>query len=184
MDDQARRARDAWLAYRCQLGEPEGFALLIDEMERPLYYYVLKLLGSDEAVLDVLQEVWLKVFRTIRHIRHPEALRTWLYRIARGTALNHVRDERAWVGREEALGEGEESEMAGTEPKLEDALAVHHALDRLDRAHREVLVLLFVEGLTVEEIAGVLQCPPGTVKSRVHHAKSKLRHLLGGGPHA
>jgi RNA polymerase sigma-70 factor (ECF subfamily) len=180
MDDEGRRARDAWIAYRCQLGEPAGFELLLAEMERPLYYYILKLLGDEDAALDVLQDVWIKVFRGIGSLRVPEALRTWLYRIARGTALNRVRDDASRASVEEML---DETLDAATEPAFgrDDVLALHAGLDRLYQRHREVLVLLFLEGLSVEEIGQVVGCPPGTVKSRIHHAKRALRRLLEGG---
>ena len=183
MEQDARRARDAWIAYRCQLGESEGFELLVAEMERPLFYYVLKLLGNEDAALDVLQEVWIKVFRTIRALRAPEALRTWLYRVARGTALNRVRDESARVSAEEAFDEAGEEVSSGLGFRPDDVLDVHAGLDRLDRRHREVLVLLFLEGLTVDEIARVVGVPPGTVKSRIHHAKRALGALLEGPGH-
>lgn len=184
MENEARRARDAWIACRCRLGEAEAFETLVSEMQRPLFYYVLKLLGNDEdAALDVLQEVWVKVFRGIRGLRAPEALRAWLYRVARGTALNRVRGNAARSDAEEPLGDAPDgaTDAADEGPGIgpDQAFEVHEALDRLDRRHREVLVLLFLEGLTVDEIASVVAVPPGTVKSRVYHAKKALRALLG-----
>ncbi len=181
MSDAARRARDAWIAYRCQLGEAEGFETLVGEMECPLFYYVMKLLGNEDAALDVLQEVWIKVFRTIGALRAPEALRTWLYRVARGTALNYIRDDSARA--EETIDEPDAIEQRDFTFRPDAALDVHAGLDRLDRRHREVLVLLFVEGLTVDEIASVVGVPPGTVKSRIHHAKKALAALLEGHGH-
>jgi RNA polymerase sigma-70 factor (ECF subfamily) len=184
MEHDARRARDAWMACRCQLGEPGAFEILVAEMERPLFYFVLKLLGDEDAALDVLQEVWFKVFRTIGGLRAPEALRAWLYRVARGTALNRVRDAASRSDSEEPLGdgddEGRDAATAGAGFGPDQVIEVHRALDRLDRRHREVLVLLFLEGLTVAEIAAIVGAPPGTVKSRVHHAKKALRALLEG----
>jgi RNA polymerase sigma-70 factor, ECF subfamily len=182
MENEARRARDAWIACRCKLGEPEAFETLVSEMQRPLFYYVVKLLGNDDAALDVLQEVWVKVFRGIRGLRVPEALRAWLYLVARGTALNRVRDDAARSDAEEPLGDpadAAEGEAEGPGFGPDEAFEVHEALDRLDRRHREVLVLLFLEGLSVDEIASVVGVPPGTVKSRVYHAKRALRALLG-----
>jgi RNA polymerase sigma-70 factor, ECF subfamily len=182
MEDEARRARDAWIACRCQLGEPEAFETLVSEMQRPLFYYVVKLLGNDDAALDVLQEIWVKAFRGIHALRVPEALRAWLYRVARGTALNRVRHDAARFDAEEPLGDAQDAafDEAGKEPGVgpDQAFEVHEALDRLDRRHREVLVLLFLEGLSVDEIATVVGIPPGTVKSRVYHAKKALRALL------
>lgn len=181
MEDEARRARDAWLACRCQLGEPGAFETLVSEMERPLFYYILKLVGDEDAALDVLQEVWVKVFRGIRALRVPEALRTWLYRVARGTALNRARDDDA-RSQEETIGDAgdeafdAEADRAGIAP--EQVFEVHDALDRLATRDREVLVLLFLEGLRVDEIASVVGIPAGTVKSRIHHAKKALREML------
>jgi RNA polymerase sigma-70 factor (ECF subfamily) len=185
MDDEARRARDAWIACRCQLGEPEGFEILVTEMQRPLFYYVLKLLGDEDVALDVLQEVWIKVFRGIRALRAPEALRAWLYRVARGTALNRVRDDDARAEAEEPLDDRRDSAGDVEDPTglgSHEAVEIHEALDRLDRPRREVLVLLFLEGLSVDEIAAVVGVPAGTVKSRVYHAKEALRELLGSRP--
>jgi RNA polymerase sigma-70 factor (ECF subfamily) len=152
-------------------------------MQRPLFYYIVKLLGNEDAALDVLQEVWLKVFRSIRGLRVPEALRAWLYRVARGTALNRVRDDAARCDAEEPLGDGPDGAIDGAaeNPGIgpDQAFEVHEALNRLERRHREVLVLLFLEGLSVDEIASVVGIPAGTVKSRVYHAKKALRAVLG-----
>jgi len=183
MEHDARRARDAWIACRCQLGEPGAFEMLVAEMERPLFYFVLKLLGNEDAALDVLQEVWFKVFRTIGKLRAPEALRAWLYKVARGTALNRVREATSRSDCEEPLGDAPDAAFDGAGEGLgvgpDQAFEVHEALDRLDRRHREVLVLLFLEGLSVDEIAAVVAVPPGTVKSRIYHAKRALRALMG-----
>ena len=66
MQSAARLARDEWLALACQRGRPEAFEELIREMERPLLYYITKLLRDDQRALDVLQEIWLRVFRSIQ----------------------------------------------------------------------------------------------------------------------
>jgi hypothetical protein len=92
MQSAPRLARDEWLALGCQRGRPEAFAELIREMERPLLYYVTKLLRDDERALDVLQEIWLRAFRSIHRLENPRRLRPWLYRIAHGLAV----DRRKW----------------------------------------------------------------------------------------
>src|SRR5882724_1078441 len=79
MNANLQQARDEWIALRCQLGEPEAFADLIQEMERPLLYFVRKLVNNEDKALDVLQEVWLKAFRTIRRLENPQSVRAWLY---------------------------------------------------------------------------------------------------------
>jgi RNA polymerase sigma-70 factor (ECF subfamily) len=150
-------------------------------MERPLLYYVTKLLRNPEQALDVLQEVWIRAFRSIRRLEDPRRLRPWLYRIAHGLAVDHVRNDisRARVERVRA-----HSPDVGIEEafRAEDAAAIHHALDDLDAQHREVLILHFLEDLPLAEVAAVIGCPEGTVKSRIHYAKRALREaLLRGG---
>jgi RNA polymerase sigma-70 factor (ECF subfamily) len=178
MAEAARRAREEWLVLRCQLGEPEAFAELVREMERPLLYYAMKLLKDEDKAFDVLQEVWLRVLRQIRRLREPRSLRTWLYRIAHSLIVDRIRKDvsRANIEQERA----ESCAEAEPEPSFrdEDAAAIHCALDQIDARHREVLVLHFLEDLSVAEVAAIIGCPEGTVKSRIHHAKNALKSAL------
>jgi RNA polymerase sigma-70 factor (ECF subfamily) len=179
MDTHARRTRDEWLALRCRLGEPGAFAELVREMERPLLYYAAKLLADEDAAFDVLQEVWLAAFRGVRRLNDPRTVRPWLYRITRGRAIDRVRRDRS-RGRAERARAESTPEGAGGEPSfgVEDARAVHRALDRIDLRHREVLVLHFLDDLSVADIAAVIGEPAGTVKSRIHYAKRALKGAL------
>jgi RNA polymerase sigma-70 factor (ECF subfamily) len=179
MTASTQQTRDELLALRCQTGAAGAFAELVREMERPLLYFVAKVAG-EPAALDVLQDVWLKAFRTIDRLAEPKRLRPWLYRLARGLAIDRVRKTRA-----DALRESEharELEGAGAEPTFDadDAAAIHRALDALPLPLREVLVLHFLEELPLAEVAAVVGCPEGTVKSRLHAAKRALRAVLGG----
>src|SRR5437588_861033 len=93
MESAARLARDEWLALRCQLGRPEAFEDLVREMERPLLYYLTKLLRDEGRALDVLQDVRLQAFRSIRRLKDLRRLRPWLYRIAHGLVVDRIRHE-------------------------------------------------------------------------------------------
>jgi RNA polymerase sigma-70 factor, ECF subfamily len=181
MDTSAQRTRDAWLALRCQMGEGEAFRELVAEMERPLLYFATKLLRDEDGALDVLQKTWLRAFRSIRELDEPQQLRAWLYRIVRGLAVDAIR-KRASVQRLEQEYAEEQSD-AGDEPAFdqEDAAAVHRALDELAPRLREVLLLHFLEDLPIAEVAEIVGCPAGTVKSRLHHGKRLLRTLLSKG---
>lgn len=181
MEPAARRARDEWLALRCQLGERAAFEEMVREFEQPLLYYTAKLVGDQNQAFDVLQEVWLKAFRQIKRLSQPASLRTWLYRLAHGMAIDRIRQDRS-RRRVEQL-KAETLEEAADEPTFgpHDVAAVHRALDELELAHREVLVLQFIEDMSIGEIASVLGCPPGTVKSRLHYAKRALRAALDRG---
>jgi RNA polymerase sigma-70 factor (ECF subfamily) len=173
------RVQYEWLALRCQSGEPGAFEDLIAVMERPLLYYAMSLTGSQDSALDVLQDVWLKVFRGIRKLKDPGALRPWLYSIAHGIAVDRIRRnyarEKAEETHTEDFDEAQEPSFVGV-----DAEAVHQALGQLGVKHREVLVLHFLEDLSITEIASVVDCSEGTVKSRIHYAKHAMKRILEG----
>jgi RNA polymerase sigma-70 factor (ECF subfamily) len=175
--DTANRTRDEWLALRCQAGETGAFDDLVAVMERPLLYYAAKLLGDHEIALDVLQEVWVRVFRNIRRLKDPGSLRPWLYRLAHGIAVDRIRTSAA---RERAEDEHADLFEEADEPsfKGEDADAIHAALDRLELKHREALTLHFLEDFSIAEIAAVVGCPEGTVKSRIYHGKKQMKEIL------
>lgn len=174
------RTQDEWIALRCQAGEQSGFEDLVAVMERPLFYYATKLTGNAEAALDVLQDVWIQVFRTVARLKDPSSLRPWLYRITHGVAVDRIRRH---VSREQA----EEAHVAGredaSEPSFtaEHAAAIHVALDELGPKHREVLVLHFLEDFSLAQIATITGCSEGTVKSRMYYAKRAMKQILSGG---
>ena len=173
--DAIEQARQRTLILRCQLGSRAAFEELYLAHNRPLGYYLRRMLGRDD-VSDVQQEVWLAVLRKIGGLRTPEAFIVWFYQIARTKALKWTDDRRALT----ALGDEADPVDAGQEPEAEfspeDAAWVHAGLARLKPAHREVLVLRFLEGLSYDQIAAVVGCSTGTVRSRLHYAKAAL-HL-------
>jgi len=175
--DTAGRLQDEWLALRCQSGEPDAFADLVHTMERPLLYYAAKLLGNEERAADALQDVWIRAFRGIRRLKDPGSLRPWLYRIAYGVSIDRIRRDTSRERAEDVHG-GQFEEAAELTFGNEDAAAVHWALDELELRHREVLALHFIEDFSVAEIAAVVGCPEGTIKSRIYHAKRAIKEIL------
>jgi len=178
-ENQNRTAYE-WLALRCQSGDAGAFEDLVAVMERPLLYYAASLTGNPDSGLDVLQDVWIKVFRGIRKLKDPGSLRSWLYSITHGIAVDRIRKnysrEQAEKAQLEDFREAEEPSFAD-----EDAAAIHKALGEIGIKHREVLVLHFLEDLSVTEIAEVVGCFEGTVKSRIHYAKRAMKEALSGG---
>jgi RNA polymerase sigma-70 factor (ECF subfamily) len=177
--DSRERTQYEWLALRCQSGEAGAFEDLIAVMERPLLYYAASLTGNPDSALDVLQEVWIRVLRGIRKLKDPGSLRSWLYSITHGIAVDRIRKnysrEQAELVQAEDLQEAEEPSFAN-----EDAAAIHQALGEIGLKHREVLVLHFLEDLSMAEIATVVGCSEGTVKSRIHYAKLAMKEILSG----
>jgi RNA polymerase sigma factor (sigma-70 family) len=174
--DPIEAARQRTLILRCQLGSRPALEELYLSYNQPLGYYLRRLLNCDDSA-DVEQEVWLAVIRRIGRLRAPEAFVVWVYQIARSKAINRLAERSALM----SLGE-EDLEIPADEPEAEftpdDAAAVHGALAQLNTAHREVLVLRFMENLSYEQIAEVIGCKVGSVRSRLHHAKLALRNQL------
>jgi len=178
--DNENSAQYEWMALRCQAGEAGAFEDLIAVMERPLLYYAASLTGNSDSALDVLQDVWIKVFRGIHKLKNPGSLRSWLYSITHGIAVDRIRKN---YYREQAEKIQLEEFVEAEEPSFaeEDAAAVHAALGQIGLLHREALVLHFLEDLSLAEIAEVVGCSEGTVKSRIHYAKQAMKKILGGG---
>ena len=170
------------LVIRCRRGDAAGFRELVEYWERPLLYYIRRLIGTGGVEWDVLQEVWLRVFRGISSLREPRSLPVWLYRIARRAAMRHLREQYADPAMHIAAPDLDAIET-DIDQRLcfspEDATQIHRALTELPLAFREVLTLHFLEEMPVQQVAEVVGIPAGTVKSRLYHAKRALRDLLG-----
>jgi RNA polymerase sigma-70 factor (ECF subfamily) len=178
--ENENRTQYEWIALRCQSGELDAFEDLIAVMERPLLCYAMTLTGNADSALDILQDVWLKVFRGIRKLKDPGALRPWLYSIVHGIGVDRIRGN----SRREAAERSQFDEFVeAEEPSFanEDAAEIHRALSEISLPHREVLVLHFLEDLSLAEIAEVVGCSEGTVKSRMHYAKRAMKEVLSGG---
>lgn len=179
MVSRVNRIRSELLALRFRQGDDGAFEELIALWEKPLFYYVRRLTRVEEDAWDVVQEVWLRVFRKLGQLRNVESLSAWLYRIARNVAYNHCRANPEWETVSEADVETVEMESGvNTDFSAEDAQAVHSGLDLLPLAQREVLTLFFLEEFTLQEISSITGAAVGTVKSRLHYGKRALRDII------
>lgn len=177
MTDQTEQIYERLLVIRCQTGDEAALAELMARYSPRVRYFVRKLLGSLDGADDVLQDVWLDVYRQVIKLAEPAAFRAWLYRIARDRAFGMLRRHRRY---EQLTAEAEPvDESPDDDFTSEDAARIHAALDQLPPDQREVLVLRFLEEMSYDEIARVAGCQPGTVRSRIHYGKRALRRLLG-----
>jgi len=173
-----RQLRDELLVLRCQLGEPAACDELIRRWEARLLYYLRRLTPHEADAWDALQRTWLAVFRDVRRLEEPRALRAWLYRVARNQAASHLRHERSHRSRVDEEADPDAVAEPDWTPAVDEAERVHAALALLSPPHREVVALHFLERMPLDEIAEITGAPVGTVKSRLHYAKSALRNLL------
>ncbi len=193
------RTEDAALVAALKAGSEEAFGVLIAQYSQPLYSLIARSLQDPADAADITQEVFIKVFRSIRSFNGDASLRTWLYRIA----LHEASNQRRWwtrhkrqeltidspVGAAEADDAGEVLCMAATlmagegspydhAAQAEMKARVEACLRKLPEAFRTVVVLREMEGFCYEEIAEILKVPVGTVKSRLMRGRAALKEIL------
>jgi RNA polymerase sigma-70 factor (ECF subfamily) len=177
MPDDKQMLESALLVTRWQRGDRTAFEGLVKLWEQPLFYYLRRLANSEADAWELLQETWLKILRSLKTLRDPMALPSFLYTTARNTAINRLRGTK-YAEQLDALDNEDKSQTTDEANALDDAEQVHHALDQLPILQREALTLFFLQDLTLEEMSRVLGVPLGTVKSRVHYAKVAIRKIL------
>jgi RNA polymerase sigma-70 factor (ECF subfamily) len=165
---------DELLVIRCQLGEREAFAELVRARHTMVSTYVRRMLGPAE-VDDVTQEVWFAVLRGLPRLRQPERFTPWLLTIARRAVANRLRAEYA---RPELLGSDAEQPAADQTEWVADRAAVAAGLAGLPAREREILILFYLQDLSVDTCAEICEVPVGTVKSRLSRARRLLRAEL------
>ncbi len=176
----------------CQ-GTERAYEVLLERFQQPVYNLALRLLNDSSDASDVVQEVFLKVFRNVTHFRSESSLKTWIYRIT----VNEAHNQRRWFFRHKRreVGLEEEPEQAksvvevlsdgGRSPfdyvfDQEKHRMIEAALDRINPTFREAVVLRDIADLSYDEIADVLQVSLGTVKSRILRGREALREELSG----
>jgi RNA polymerase sigma factor (sigma-70 family) len=174
--DARLQKEDEWLAVRCQLGERDAFDELIERYQQPLWQYVRRVVGTDDAAQEATQDVWLRVIRGIGRLRDPERLRAWIFGIARRALMDRLREHYArQVVVDSDLSEIPDSDWRSPE---EDLQTVERELARLPIIEREILTLFYLRELSLADVAGVLGIAVGTVKSRLFRARQMLRREL------
>jgi RNA polymerase sigma-70 factor (ECF subfamily) len=171
-----QRLEELFWVVEAQAGNTDAFIQLMSRYEKRLLYYLRRIVPEGDWALDLHQEVWLDAYRGLASLQAPEAFRVWIYRIAHHKAARFIRNEKLRERAAEVL-----TDPALQEPALEtplEAEVLHQALQRLDPPEREVLVLHYLRDLSTQELAAVLDCPTGTVKSRLYHARAALRRII------
>lgn len=187
------RAVDLELVRRVQRGDRIAFDLLVQKYQHRIAHLVGRYVRDPEEVEDVVQEAFIKAYRGLANFRGESAFYTWLYRIAINTAKNHlvsagrrVPDQGVDASEAEQYDSGTLLQETDTPERQvltnEIEAAVYGAIDSLPAELKEAITLRELEGLSYEEIAEVMDCPIGTVRSRIFRARetidNRLRPLL------
>ena len=165
------------LVSRCRAGERAAFEALFEIYQPRLKYYVRRLETNGDGTDDILQEVWLTIFRKMHLLKDSRSFGVWIYRIARNKTYDRFRGKPRFA----ALPQEEEIPVSIHDEPIfdaQDAERLHHALNQLKPHHREVLTLCFIEQMSYQSIAEVIECSIGTVRSRLFYAKQALREEM------
>lgn len=182
---------DSELVDRFKAGDTHAYSHIVRRYQDRVYSQCLRWLGDSSVAEEVAQDVFIALYRSLARFRGESSLSTWIYRVS----VNHCKNKRLYrnrrrMDRHEPL-EGRQRDDApqrqipaggrGTEARTERTQAerlVHDALQALSDEHRQVIVLRDIQDLDYHEIAEILDLPRGTVKSRLHRARTELAKVL------
>ncbi len=180
-----------WLG-KVKEGNMGAFNWLVRKYQRRIYAIIYNITSNKEDTADLTQEVFIKAFKSIDSFKGSSNFYTWLYRIALNTALSFVKKHRRtpvysledWDSVDDpkhiindivGVSDGNRRVLL---KELQEKL--NEALQKLSLSHRTVIILFEIEGMSHAEIAEVLKCSEGTVRSRLHYAKEQLKNFLSG----
>ena len=186
----SERDADLELVRRVQRGDKSAFELLVAKYQRRISRLLSRMIRDPADIEDVAQEAFIKAYRALPNFRGESAFYTWLYRIAINTAKNHF----AAQGRRAptvSTSEGDDQEEGESAIQISDAttpesvvqsrqvgMAVNRAIEQLPPDLRTAIVLRELEGLSYDEIAAAMNCPVGTVRSRIFRAREAISQEL------
>lgn len=188
---------DITLVQRVRQGDQRAFKLLVERYQRKVYGVALGMVKDKEEARDVAQEAFVKVYKYLEHFKGDASFYTWLYRITVNICIDVLRRKGSARGDEHvefdeavrmdiseanigALGTrlGTNPQKAALRKELADKITA--AIGQIPEAHRQILLLREVEGMSYEDLARTLDIPKGTVMSRLFHARLKMQKILSG----
>jgi RNA polymerase sigma-70 factor (ECF subfamily) len=187
----ANNGADKQLVERVQRGDKQAFDLLVLKYQHRIIKLVSRYIRDPSDAMDVAQDAFLKAYRALPNFRGESAFYTWLYRIAINTAKNYLVMQSRHLLETEVIPENEEGEQFEIESTLKEystpenmvltdeiQATIVAAIDDLPDDLRTAILLREVEGLSYEEIANVMGCPVGTVRSRIFRARESVDNRL------
>ena len=168
------------MVLRAQSGDGGALDELLKAVQEPLYRYVYSLVRERHLAEDVLQEVFIRIYRKLGWLREPRVFRAWAYQIASRETFRHLKRERSWA---EQVRDEEVLKTIPVLPAREEFAnelveQLPQLVAGLSPASRAVIVLYYLHELSLEETAAVLELPLGTVKSRLAYGLESLRQQL------
>ncbi|HEX3030181.1 MAG TPA: sigma-70 family RNA polymerase sigma factor [Clostridia bacterium] len=178
------------LLKKAKDGDVEAFESLVERYQKKVYNIALRITGNSEDAAEIAQEALIRVFRSLKNFKEESSFSTWIFRITTNLCLDEIRKRKnkqvVYINDEIKLDDGEvkiqiEDKSPGPEEKAqtnEVRRIVNDAIQSLSEEHRTIIVLRDIEGFSYEEIARIVKCPEGTVKSRINRARQSLKDIL------
>jgi RNA polymerase sigma-70 factor (ECF subfamily) len=176
---------EAELIAKSREGDRDSFSVLVERYQRRVVGVALAVVHNQEDALELAQETFVRAFQNLKSFESRSSFSTWLYRIAANLSIDFWRRESRYSVLRGDDAENELRRLPSASPdsfkaasQKELGARLKDALDQLSPEHRQVVILREVDGLSYDEISETLQCPRGTVMSRLHYARNKLREIL------
>lgn len=178
--DPKSRALEEYLVASAKLGDRRALSQLVDLRGPRLMAHAARLLGSADEAQDAVQEAWIDICRGLAQLQDVRAFPAWAHRIVTRRCANLIRRKQGARALRDQLQA--EVDLPALDPisEADEAQHVRHVIDRLPPDHRATLALFYLEEMGVAEVAIALDIPTGTVKSRLAHARAKLKEILKG----
>lgn len=181
--DKVEYISDSQLIISLQAGSLQALGVLYDRHRGLVFRTAIAITGDAEAAADLLQDVFLRLHRFSGHIDPRRPLEPWLYRMTTNLSYTWVKRRQRWLRPLEDVADwlaGARKDTPAYQAELDDSWRqVQQAVLSLPLSHRGVVVLYYVNDLSLQEIAEILDIPVGTVKSRLHYGRQALKQSLG-----
>ena len=161
---------DDLLVMQAQEGDRQAFETIVRRWQRRLWTHAYRLAGSSDAAWDITQEAWIAIVKGLRNLRDPAMFGLWAYRIVSNKSIDYLKSRPLKDAAPAAT-------LQFGRPPQEGTAILRQVLDRLEPDKKLILVLCYIEGLTLAELSFVLRVPEGTIKSRLHASRNAFKLL-------
>jgi RNA polymerase sigma-70 factor, ECF subfamily len=181
---------EKYLLHQSKNGDMAAFGQLIEGYQKKVFNIALRMLGNPDDASEVAQEVFIRVYKSVKNFKEESSFSTWIYRITTNTCLDELRKRKnkEHISLDEDIHheDGDMKRQVEDSRPTPDIIAeknelrkiVKLAINSLSEDHRIVIILRDIQDLSYEEIAKIVKCPEGTVKSRINRARSELKEIL------
>jgi RNA polymerase sigma-70 factor (ECF subfamily) len=172
--------KEVFLVLRSQSGDKQAFDELLKTIQAPLFRYIYRLVGEHALAEDILQEVFIIIYRKLMWLENPKLFRAWSYRIASRAAFKHLKKETRWSEqiRDDKVLETLPAESAKETYAAELTSEIPRLISEVSPASRAVLILHYLDEMPLSEVAEILDISLGTTKSRLAYGLESLRQKI------